>query len=77
MDSPALTETNGMVKPSLRAGSPVSAAEIGGIKIPKPQSNTYQKSAAVSTAAVKDEVGVLGHNSFRSDVYRVTEGYVA
>ena len=55
----------------------LTETEIGGIRIPKPQSNTYQKSAAVSTAAVKDEVGVLGHNSFRSDVYRVTEGYVA
>ena len=55
----------------------LTETEIGGIKIPKPISNKYQTGAAVSTAAVKSETSTLGHNSFRPDVYRVTEGYIA
>ena len=55
----------------------LTETEIGGIKIPKPQSNSYQNRAATSVAAVKSETGMMGHNSFRPDVYRVTEGYVA
>jgi hypothetical protein len=55
----------------------LTETEIGGIKIPKPQSNSYQASAALSTEAVKSKTTTLGHNNFRPDVYRVTEGYIA
>lgn len=51
--------------------------EIGGIKIPKPQSNMYQTSAAASAAASRTQTATLGHNPFRSDVYRITEGQVS
>lgn len=49
----------------------------GGIKrIPKPQANDYQASATMSTAAVKTQTAALGHNVFRPDVYKVSEGYL-
>lgn len=54
----------------------LTATDIGGIKIPKPQSNSYQSSAATSMAASKSQTAMLGHNVFRPDVYRVSEGYV-
>jgi hypothetical protein len=50
----------------------------GGMKrIPKPQGNSYQASASTSSNAIKAQTSVLGHNTFRSDVYKVSEGYVA
>lgn len=55
----------------------LTETEIGGIKIPKPQSNKYQMAVSVSTDAVKSDTATMGHNSFRPDVYRVTEGYVS
>lgn len=50
--------------------------EIGGIKIPAPQSNSYQSAASVQADAVKSQTATIGHNVFRPDVYRVSEGYV-
>lgn len=47
------------------------------MKIPKPQSNSYPQSASVSTDALKSQTMANGHNSFRPDIYRVTNGYVA
>lgn len=55
----------------------LTGTEVAGVKIAKPQANTYQASASVSTDASKTQTATLGHNSFRPDVYRVTEGYVA
>lgn len=55
----------------------LTETEIGGIKIPKPQSNKYQSAVATATDAVKSDAVTMGHNSFRPDVYRVTEGYVS
>lgn len=51
--------------------------KIGGMKVAKPLSNSYQVSASVSSDAVKSETATLGHNSFRPEVYRVSEGYVS
>jgi hypothetical protein len=42
----------------------------------KPQANTYQSSAAVSSRAIKTQTAMSGHNVFRPDVYRVSEGTV-
>lgn len=42
----------------------------------KPQGNTYEQSAAVSSAATKEQTVMRGHNVFRPDVYRVSDGTV-
>lgn len=63
--------------PALTASSLTEDGQVGGMDIPKPQANTYQSSASVSTDAIKTETATLGHNSFRPDVYRVTEGLVS
>lgn len=57
--------------------NPSTQTEIAGMKIPKPQSNSYPQSASVSTDALKSQTMANGHNSFRPDIYRVTNGYVA
>lgn len=56
--------------------TPIQTDNIGGIKIPKPQSNVYQSAASVRTDAIKEETAVTGHNVFRPDIYRVSEGYL-
>lgn len=63
--------------PTLTASSLTEDGRVGGMSIPAPQSNTYKSSAATSSAALKDQTAVLGHNTFRADVYKVSEGYVA
>lgn len=45
---------------------------VGGMKVPKPQANT-----PTSMDAVKTQAAANGHNTFRPDIYRVSEGYVA
>ena len=56
--------------------TPIQTDEIGGIKIPKPQSNMYQSSVATSDAAVRSDTEAMSHNVFRPDIYRVSEGYM-
>ncbi len=51
--------------------------DIGGIKIPKPQSNTYQRQMAVAAERVRNKTMAASHNTFRPDIYRVSEGYIA
>lgn len=63
--------------PVLTASSLTEGGRVGDIEIPKPQANTYQASASSSEDAIKTETATLGHNSFRPDVYRVTEGLVS
>ena len=65
--------TNG---PAWTAGLPTPMG--GGIKrTPKPQGNSYQASAATSSAAIKTQTAAFGHNTFRPDVYKVSEGYIS
>lgn len=45
--------------------------------IKKPMANNYPAASSLSTEAVKNSSVMLGHNSFRQDIYRVTEGLVA
>lgn len=45
--------------------------KISNIKIAKPQANL-----PTSTDVVKTEAAARGHNVFRPDIYRVSEGYV-
>lgn len=45
--------------------------KIGDIKVAKPQANI-----PASTDAVKQEAAASGHNVFRPDIYRVSEGYL-
>jgi len=49
----------------------------GVLDAPKPQANTYESSAAASTAATRSETATLGHNAFRPDIYKITEGRVS
>lgn len=45
------------------------------IKIPKPQANIYQPPAAAVAETRDSQITALGHNTFRSSVYRTDEGY--
>lgn len=45
--------------------------------VAKPQSNMYPQSSAVVEANIKSQAATLGHNAFRPDIYRVTEGMVS
>jgi hypothetical protein len=42
--------------------------------VARPQSNMYPQSSAVVTENIKSQAATLGHNAFRPDVYRVTNG---
>ena len=42
-----------------------------------PQSNAYPQAAATQQTALKQQTGMLGHNVFRPDIYRVSEGYLS
>lgn len=44
---------------------------IAGVKVAKPKANV-----PTSTDVVKQEAAANGHNVFRPDIYRVSEGYV-
>lgn len=44
--------------------------------VAKPQANSYASSASVSSGAVRSETAMSGHNVFRPDIYRVSEGVV-
>jgi len=60
------------------ASTPTNTNRASGVlDAAKPLANSYEKSAAVSSDAVKEQTAVLGHNTFRSDIYKVSEGYVA
>jgi hypothetical protein len=50
--------------------------EIAGIKIPKPQSNSYASSSAAVSGATQAQAVTTSHNTFRPDIYRVSEGYL-
>lgn len=43
----------------------------------QPLGNQYKASVDTSTTAIKEQTAALGHNTFRPDVYKVSEGYVA
>jgi hypothetical protein len=62
--------------PNLVASSLAEGGMIGGMKIPKPMSNTYNASASTVVDAVKSNTAVSGHNVFRPDIYRVSEGSI-
>ena len=46
-------------------------------KVPAPQKNSYKTSMAATVAAVRAQTAARGHNTFRPDIYRVSEGYIA
>jgi hypothetical protein len=47
------------------------------MNVAKPKANNYPAASALSAEAVKTSSVMLGHNSFRPDVYRVTEGLLS
>lgn len=49
---------------------------IGGMKIPKPQSNMYRQQMAGATGESRNMAASTSHNTFRPDIYRVSEGYI-
>lgn len=57
--------------------TPMNTEEIGGMKIPKPQSNTYQQRMSVAAESIQGEAASMSHNTFRPDIYRVSEGYIS
>lgn len=63
--------------PQLTASSLTEGGKVGGMKVPPPQADSYQQSAATSGAAVRTQTATLGHNLFRPDVYKVSEGYLS
>lgn len=65
-----------MATPAL--GTPTNTSRADAVlNAPKPQANTYQGSASASADAIKTETATLGHNAFRPDVYKMTEGMVS
>lgn len=50
--------------------------EVMDLKITKPQSNTYGSSSAALTGAAQGQSVTTSHNTFRPDIYRVSEGYL-
>jgi len=51
--------------------------KVSQMDVAKPMSNSYPTSSALAAEAVKTQGALLGHNSFRPDVYRVTNGLVS
>ena len=45
--------------------------------VAKPQANSYPTSSALAADVIKSQSGMIGHNSFRPDIYRVTNGLVS
>lgn len=58
--------------------TPASLTEqrVKSMQVARPQGNTYEQSAAVSSAAIKEQTVMRGHNVFRPDIYRVSDGTV-
>ena len=50
--------------------------EVSDLKITSPQANTYQASSAAVSTALQKQTSMRGHNVFRPDIYRVSEGYI-
>jgi hypothetical protein len=50
--------------------------KIKAMDVEKPMANSYPAASALSAEAVKTSSVAMGHNSFRPDIYRVTEGLV-
>jgi hypothetical protein len=60
------------------ASTPTNTNKAGGVlNAPKPLGNNYEKSTATSSDALREQTATLGHNTFRADIYKVSEGYVA
>lgn len=49
--------------------------EVMDLKI-KPQSNMYNSSSAALEGAAQAQSVTTSHNTFRPDIYRVSEGYL-
>lgn len=50
--------------------------EVADLKLPKPQSNSYASSSAAVSGALQAQTISTSHNTFRPDIYRVSEGYL-
>ncbi len=60
------------------ASTPTNTDRASGVlDAAKPLANNYEKSAQTSSDALKEQTSTLGHNTFRADIYKVSEGYVA
>jgi hypothetical protein len=64
--------------PAQTPSTPTNTNKAGGVlNAAKPLPNNYEKSAQVSSDALKEQTSTLGHNTFRADIYKVSEGRVA
>ena len=61
----------------IRTPETIAEAKVKNMDVAKPQSNMYPQSSAVVEANIKSQAATLGHNAFRPDIYRVTEGMVS
>lgn len=50
--------------------------KVDSMGVAKPQANSYPTSSALAQSVIKQEAATLGHDAFRPDIYRVTEGLV-
>lgn len=62
--------------PILTESTLTEGNKVGGLKVAPPSNDTYQSAASVSTNSFP-MTGASGHNTFRPDIYRVSEGYIA
>ena len=46
-------------------------------KTAAPMANSYPQAAASVQQTLKQQTGLIGHNVFRPDIYRVSEGYLS
>lgn len=60
----------------IQTPSTLTDQKIGEMDVAKPQANSYPTSSALASSVIKSQAATLGHNSFRPDIYRVTEGLV-
>jgi hypothetical protein len=51
--------------------------KIQSMDIKKPMANSYPAASALSAQAAMNQSVMLGHNAFRPDIYRVTQGVVS
>ena len=58
----------------IQSPSTLTEQKLDSMDIAKPQANGYPLSSAVAADVIKTQAAMLGHDSFRPDVYRVSEG---
>lgn len=61
----------------IQSPSTLTDKHVSDMGVAKPQANSYPTSSALASSVIKEQAATLGHNAFRPDVYRVTNGLVS